>query len=307
MFPSDRRNFLKSAGMVGLGAAVGVPATLTQKPESRPSDHHFQLGLAAYSFRSEFEYSKGKPQKRLGSAPPIDMFDFINYCAQLGISGAELTSYFFPPDADTDYYRRVKQHAFRQGVTICGTAIGNNFSKGRGEYLSREIKAAKAWIDRADEFGAPHIRFFAGTAKDFAGGADRMQVAIEALQECVDYAGERGIFIGVENHGKLTADQVLEIVEGVKSGWFGVNLDTGNFQSEDPYADLERCAPHAVNVQVKVKMKRPDGTPYDADLGKIAGILKAANYQGFVVLEYEEAEPRKHVPEWLDRLRLALS
>ena len=51
-------------------------------------------------------------------------------------------------------------------------------------------------------------------------------------------------------------DGLLEIVRTVKSPWIGINLDTGNFHTEDPYADLEKIAPYTVNVQLKVEIKR---------------------------------------------------
>ena len=37
-------------------------------------------------------------------------------------------------------------------------------------------------------------------------------------------------------------------------------------------------------------------------------ILRDANYQGFVVLEYEaKADPWKAVPEWLEKLKAVLA
>jgi len=262
---------------------------------------NLRLGLAAYSLREHFAWLKGKAQKT--KAPAIDMFGFLDFCARHQVAGAELTSYFFPADAEEAYFRKIRHHAHTSGVTVCGTAIGNNFSKGRGEHLDHEIAEAKKWIDRAVWMGAPHVRFFAGTARDFAQAPDRMKIAIEALQECSDYAGKRGVFVGVENHGNLTSAQVLEIVKGVESKWFGVNLDTGNFHSEDPYSDFEECAPYAVNIQLKTMMKDDKGKVFPADLERISGILKKARYQGFVVLEYEEEEALQNIPKVLGELR----
>ena len=153
--------------------------------------------------------------------------------------------------------------------------------------------------------GAPHIRFFAGTRKQLESSPEKMKNAIASLQTCTNYAAKKGIFVGVENHGDLSSDQVIEIVKGVKSDWFGVNLDTGNFFSKDPYADLEKCVPFAVNIQLKVKMKRPDGTKYPADFSRLAKIITQSNYRGYVVLEFEEPDPMKHVPGDLLRLREA--
>jgi sugar phosphate isomerase/epimerase len=58
-----------------------------------------------------------------------------------------------------------------------------------------------------------------------------------------------GLVLGLENHGGIvaTADGLLEIVRAVRSPWFGETLDTGNFHAADPYAELVRCVPYAVN------------------------------------------------------------
>ena len=263
------------------------------------------LGLAAYSFRSYFATMRGKAQPPQADGRSMDMRRFIDFCAEQDC-GAELTSYFFPPSADAAWFRELRRYAFVRGVPIAGTAIGNNFSLSPGAALDKQIADAKAWIDRSVHFGAPHIRFFAGTAKHLAQDPERIKTSIAALQECAEYAGERGIMIGVENHGNISPDQLVEIIEGVKSPWIGINLDTGNFHTEDPYADLARCATWAVNIQVKLEMRSPQGLRTPADFGRIATILREARYQGFVVLEYEAKAPFDEVPKEMAKLRAAL-
>lgn len=307
----NRRTFLKStsvgaAGAVSLSqsALASLPGGRCQEPIRQTRDANIRLGLAAYSFRQHFAFSKGQPNKSV-DAKQIDMFEFIDYCAQQHCA-AELTSYFFSPAADSAYFHRIKRHAFLNGVPIVGTAIGNDFMVGNGKQRDQRIEEAKKWIDRAALMGAPHIRFFAGTRKQLESDPAIMAIAIDALQRCCDYAAQAGIFIGVENHGQLTADQVLEIVKGVKSKWFGINLDTGNFISDDPYRDLEKCAPFAVNVQLKVKMKSPAGEIYDADFERIGKILARSGYRGYLVLEFEEDQPFLHVPKLINDLQKQL-
>lgn len=314
----NRRVFLKSvsagAGAIGAGAVVS-PALMSAANAASPSPSSqeslrnadgpvFHLGLAAYSFKPHFEFYKGKKAKKLPlDGKKIDMFGFIDYCAQQNC-GAELTSYFFPPDADEAYFRKIKRHAFVNGVPIVGTAIGNNFTLEKGEKLDKQIADAKLWIDRAVQMGAPHIRFFAGKRKEVEQAPDRMKNAIEAVQECVDYAAKAGVFIGVENHGNLTADHVIQIISSIESDWLGVNLDSGNFVTGDVYDEMARCAPYAINVQIKVKMKtETKGVKIDCDIPRVANIIKESNYRGFIVMEYEEEKPFEKVPGAMDVLR----
>ena len=97
---------------------------------------------------------------------------------------------------------------------------------------------------------------------------------------------------------------MLSIIKGVKpSPWFGVNFDGGNFRTDDPYRDLARIAPLAINVQIKVGIVR-NGKKEPADLERVVGILKDANYSGYVVLEYEEKEePKEAIPGYIAQLR----
>jgi len=93
----------------------------------------------------------------------------------------------------------------------------------------------------------------------------------------------------------------------VKSPWIGINLDTGNFHTDDPYADLARCAPYAVNVQIKTEVQKRGGANEPADLPRLVKILADANYQGYVTLEYEAAEnPKTAVPRYLAELQRLL-
>ena len=308
----SRRSFLQKSTLASafLAGGASLPLSLSGgEPFIRPGKPRFKLSLAAYSFRKQFGWFRGNPQSPENPSRPMDMFKFIDFCADHNCDGAELTSYFFPVDADTAYYNRVKHHAYLRGVTIHGTAIGNDFSLPKGIKLDYQIEAAKHGLDQAAALGAGHVRFFAGTGKGFAAGRDRIDNAIESLKVCCDYAGQRGIFIGVENHGDITADLLLEIIEKVDSPWIGINLDTGNFFTDTPYIDLERCSLHTVNVQVKVNMRKPgpEREHYPADFDRIADILKRANYQGFTVLEYEEGNPFDEIPNYLKKLDAALN
>lgn len=296
MSPLPRRHFLRISAV----SLLAAPFARAIEPFARGGSPHFQLSLAAYSFRDFFKDNKDK----VNPAGKLDMPGFIDYCAEHRVA-AELTSYFFPKDVTDDYLRQVRRHAFLRGVQISGTSVGNNFALPAGPERDRQIADVKLWIDRAAIMGAPHIRVFAGAAKGIP-DADARRMCISALEECCEYAGTKGIFLGLENHGGIVAgaDGLLEIVRAMKSPWFGVNLDTGNFHSSDPYAELAQCAPYAVNVQVKVDIRRAGAKEDEpADLARIASILRDANYQGWVALEYEaKPDPWEAVPPLLTQL-----
>jgi len=77
----------------------------------------------------------------------------------------------------------------------------------------------------------------------------------------------------------------------------------------DPYGDLARCAPYAVNVQYKGLM-RPRGSkqPIATDLPRVVKMLRDAGYQGWFVLEYEMPEdPYVKIPVMLDEMRAAIA
>jgi hydroxypyruvate isomerase len=98
---------------------------------------------------------------------------------------------------------------------------------------------------------------------------------------------------------------MLELVRAVRSPWFGVNLDTGNFHGADIYGDLAKLAPYAVNVQIKVVISGPSGKE-PANFDRLAKMLTASGYRGYIVLEYEEAEdPRVACPRYVDQIRKA--
>lgn len=300
----SRRRFLKStfrAGVALSGLALCGQRATAIEPFRRPGEPRFLLSLAAYSFRAYFTHKE--------DAKRITLFDFVDYCADQGCHGAELTSYYFPENPTPEYLLKLKRHAFLRGIEISGSAVGNNFALPEGEKRDEQIAMVKRWVDHCAILGAPHIRVFAGPAGKLD-LAEARSLCIRALEECADYAGEKGIFLGLENHGGIVAkpEDLLDIVRAVKSPWVGINLDTGNFHTDDPYADLARCAPYAVNVQVKVEMNRRNATKReDADLARLVKILRDANYQGYVALEYEAPEdPWQAVPRHLDALKKAL-
>lgn len=303
--PLSRRAWFARAATAGISAAALSRVDRARAEETLPRQgaSRMKLSLAAYSFRDFFKDADNRRGGPAGKA--IDMFDFVDFCAEHHCDGAELTSYYFPKATDRDYLIRLKRHAFLRGIAISGGAVGNNFTFPAGQNRDDQLDLVKKWVEYCAILGAPHIRVFAGATQK--GDTDERAIAnaLETMRVACEYAGRHGIFLGLENHGGIVAEPgpLLHIVKSVNSPWLGINLDSGNFQTADPYADFAKCAPYAVNVQIKTEVHPKGQDNQRADLKRFINILREAKYQGYVALEFEEkADPWQTVPSVLDEL-----
>lgn len=305
---ASRRNFcIRSLGGIaalGCGSTFGLLTNINAaEAPKRNGKSHMKLSLAAYSFNNLLPRRGAKGKQ---PAPKMSLEQFIDFCAEQNLDGAELTAYYFPEEITQEYLLSIKERTFRLGLDISGTAIGNDFCLPEGEARQTSLKMCRDWIDYSATMGAPVIRIFAGNVPKGDTEEAARERCIDAINQSLEYAATKGVCLALENHGGITStsEQLLKIVHGVKpSPWFGVNFDGGNFQTVDPYEDLVKIAPYATNAQFKIEVM-PNGKKELADLGRVVKILKDAQYRGFVVLEYESDEdPFVAIPRHLKKLR----
>ncbi len=299
MRTTNRREFLTGAAAAGLAALPGAVSAsdVVRKAGDTPK---LRLSLAAYSFR---DHIQGKLQ------PAMDLPGFIDLAAKYEVDAVELTQYYFPKEITQQYVAGLKRKAYLYGMDISGSPVGNTFTHPAGAARDKEIAHVKGWIDTVADLGAPCIRIFAGTLQAGQTPEDAQKNSIECIEIACEHAAKRGVILGLENHGGIVAeaDSLLAIVKAVKSEWLGINLDTGNFHTADPYGDLEKCAPYAISCQLKTEIQAKGQPKGPADIKRLMDILRKTGYRGYVTLEYEAAEPpMTGVPKALADMRKAM-
>jgi sugar phosphate isomerase/epimerase len=307
---------MAAASALGLASE---PAGSALKPIQREGSTTLKVSVNAFSF-SRMLNAKVKHHNE-----GIDLFDLVDFCAKHNIDGFDPTGYFFPgfPDVPPDtYLYDLKRHAFESGVGISGTGARNNFTTADQTVRAADVQVIKNWVVCASKMGAPVLRVFADTQMrdktwhDVAPGAAREQVRdwiADDLRECAAFGKEHGVIIGVQNHGDFlrSADDLLELVGMIDSPWCGVIVDTGYFKTADPYQDMQKAAPYAVNWQVK---QSPFGAASEVklDLKRLLRIVRASGYSGYLPVETlsvkgKPYDPYQIVPEFVQELKQAIA
>ncbi len=242
----------------------------------------------------------------------ITLNDLLDFCAKNNIDGVDLTSYYFPgyPAVPVDeFLYDLKIKAFKLGIDISGTGVRNDFTNPDVSKRKKDIEHIKNWIVAASKIGAPVIRIFSGTLNpkeyDWNTIAEWM---VKDIRECVNFGKANGVIVAIQNHNDFlkTAEETIKIIEKVNSPWFGQILDIGSFRSPDPYAEIARCIPYAVNWQIKELMYIND-KEIKTDLKKLFQIIKNSSYRGYLPIEtLGPGDPFVKVPVFLEEVRTAL-
>jgi len=265
-----------------------------QKAIERKGASFVKTSLNAYSF---YDLLIAGAQ---GKSDGMTLFQLLDFSAIQGFEAVDLTGYFFPgyPKVPSDdYIYAVKKRAFQLGLDISGTGVRNDFANPDSAKRAADVVLVKAWIDVAVKLGAPVIRVFAGELpKGYENKRAEVATYMAAsLKECADYGKLRGVIVGVQNHGDFlqTAEQCLDMVNRVQSDWFGLIVDTGKFLTEDPYLDIEKALPYAVNFQLKESPFGPRST-IKTDLPRLMKIIRKSGYRGYLPIEtlQVKGEPR---------------
>ena len=277
-------------------AAVGsslIPAAVGAAPKSAGGSARIKSALCAYSYREQLESGK------------MSYEDLVDVAVEHDIDGLDLTVYWLPKTGLDEHLLSLRRKAYLSAVEIPAIAIRSNLCKGDERQQQVEVAWLSYWVDVANKLGASHIRVFGGTVPKGATDDQAAGWVVEILKRAAEYAGKKGVILGLENHGGITlyGERVVAMVKAVDNPWVGINLDTGNFQ-RDPYREIEMCVPYAVNSQFKTSVHFEDGRREPCDWERVMKMFAASGYKGYVSLEYSAEEPAETaVPKYLGRLR----
>jgi sugar phosphate isomerase/epimerase len=308
-----RRSFLKRAALLPLAAVAGLPplaATAAVTPIKRVGGSHLKPSLNAYSFLDLLNANARDASKG------VDLFQVCDFCAKVNFDAVDLTGYFFPgyPQApDDSYIFRLKRHALELGLGISGTGVRNDFTTADQAVRAEGVQRIKTWIEVAAKLGAPTVRAFADSQAPFknwqqaAGNAERAAVEgwlADSLRECAEHGKKFGVIIAVQNHGDFisTGGQHLSLLQRVDHEYCAALVDTGKYNTADPYADIALMAPYAVNWQIKELIGTPGDSPR-TDLKKLLALIRQSGYRGFLPIE-TLASGRKNYDSFVEAERM---
>jgi sugar phosphate isomerase/epimerase len=326
----DRRNFIKRAALLPLCAAgAGLPSSAPAiiEPIKRTGNSALKVSCNAYSFARLLN------DQLQGRGAGISLFELADFCAKQNFDGIDLTGYYFPgyekngPGVPADkYIFELKRRAFDLGLGISGTGVGNNFTVAEKEARAKDVQRIKNWCEVAGKLGAPVLRVFADTQmraqtwETVSKGASRDEVEkwiADDIRACADHASKFGVIIGVQNHGDFlkTADNLISLLKRIDSPWCGAIVDTGYFKATDPYAEMAKAAPYAVNWQIKqspLGVESEEASP--TDLKRLLRLVRDSRYRGYLPIETLSPrgggggyDPFTVVPKFLALLREAIA
>ena len=290
-----------------------------------------RCGLSAYSMLRPLRAGK------------IDLLGIADFAAGLGYEGLEMLDFCWPQNGSlVEGAHRLRQRCEALGLTLSSYTVHSNFAQMDAERQRAEVERVKRSVDLGEELGVNCMRIEStnGPPKEYHGPReweDLLPWLVDGIRQVAEYAGGKGIVLGLENHGRLVGRSSLieELILKVDSPHFGANPDIGNFYvvDEEPLEAVSRLAKYATHVHVKDFRRQPPGSPAGSEVGEgwfesnggaklqgaivgegvvdVAGCLRAlkrTRYRGFLSLEFEGPEdPRVGCSKGLANLRSILA
>lgn len=310
---TNRRNFIKSAGLATAAIGFGLP----QLSFSMKKEELFKISLA--------EWSLNRPL----FAGKMDHLDFAIEAKKHGIDAVEYVNQFFKDKAtDKAYLQEMKTRADGEGVTSVLIMIDGEGQLGAATSAERAetVEKHKKWVEAAKFLGCHAIRVNAYTAVPYSTDPKEEKKAIDVcsstLRRICQFANDFDIDVVVENHGGFSSNGkwLAELIKETSHRRAGTLPDFGNFvlqregdkiSSYDSYRGVDELMPKAKGVSLKPRVWDDLGKEHPLDYERMMKIVVGHKFNGYVGIEHgtqdREWESIEEIRVNLDMIRRTLT
>lgn len=223
--------------------------------------------------------------------------DLVPRLAEWGFAAVELPVENLGDWAGTPVREMLAAHGISAAAVIAVTSPGRELVAADAETVARTQDYVRACVDLAVEIGAPSVcgPLYASVGRTWRMSGPARSAVYQQLRDnlapLADYAGERGIRIGIEALNRYetsvlnTVEQTLEALDGLPDT-VGIMLDSYhmNIEEADPYAAVTLAGPRLTHVQVSGSDRGAPGADH-TDWMKFLEALSGTKYEGAVCLE----------------------
>ena len=301
-FSIRRRDFLTASASL---AVAGLAWPLAMAADKKPL---FEISLAEWSLHRTINGGK------------LDNLDFAKAAKHdYGINAIEFVNQFFKDKAkNMEYLTELKKRADGEGVKMLLIMCDGEGALGDADETKRQTAVENhfKWVEAAKFLGCHSIRVNAQSSGSYDEQVDR---AADGLRKLTEFGAKHDISVIVENHGGLSSngEWLAKVMKKVNLPRCGTLPDFGNFRVSkdevyDRYKGVTELMPFAKAVSAKSHDFNDAGDETNTDYLKMMKIVLAANYHGYVGIEYEggklgEPEGIKATKKLLERVLAELS
>jgi sugar phosphate isomerase/epimerase len=234
----------------------------------------------------------------------VSVWDVIARAKALDLAGISLEACYMPP-LDPPTVERLAAALAEAGLEpVWAWGHPSGLASGANPEAAKDLIAH---INIAKAVGAGAMRICCGGRRTRpASWPEHKARLLPLLREIVGPAEQAGVVLAIENHIDFLADELVELLEEVRSPWLGVCLDTVNNLRllEDPMVVVAKLAPYARATHLKDCVAWR-GSPRDfsfwpsvplgqgiIDIPAVLDLLAESGYDGLLAIEIDFLHPK---------------
>jgi len=259
-----------------------------------------RIGIDSYSYHRRYGETRSGEQPSTGPTWPLEPSPVLAHARTLGVDDLMLETCYLPAPTSID-----AAMFDGDGLPRVGFSWGHPWPEGAFHGLdggrSRAAEEDLAtWISLSGRLGHGVMRITLGSpaSRGDEPAAALIDRLIGPVRRAASAAAEVGLALAIENHGDLTAGQLVEVIERADRPNLGVTLDNVNLirLGDDMVEGTRILAPWTLVVQLKDHLATADpatpGGPVCTTLGEgvaplddVLDVLVQIGFEGPVCVE----------------------